>query len=361
MRLLEVVVVPKGYFATPLEGDTLFGHFCNQVALDSSLVKGGIEGLVETYDRSPVAVFSSPIASLAGESFIPAPTIPFSFLHGLQETAPKAGAVPNVAVPALVDVAGRSPQSASEGDLPRLSDDPQPGLGSRQAAVSYEAQVSFRGEISSTWLISVALERGLLAHPSRLHPGIPTRRRGFEPPLGAVNSGGTPTGEARRIRWWYNERVQWSILTCFDDTATDASAIVAALNRIGEWGYGGDASIGCGRFRVGAVKERELAPVLPGMWFVTLAPALPTGTEAKHLFFEPIIRHGRHGSLAGSASGMDKSRVRLAKTSAVGQYIGEARCRGIVGRGLCRGISSAHGGRTLHQAYAPVLPFIRGD
>ncbi|MCK5687608.1 hypothetical protein KAJ27_25965, partial [bacterium] len=59
MELHEIIIKPCSGFATPLKGDTIFGHFCWQAAHDSSLLEGGLTNQIEKYSKTPYAVFSS--------------------------------------------------------------------------------------------------------------------------------------------------------------------------------------------------------------------------------------------------------------------------------------------------------------
>ncbi|RMF92691.1 MAG: hypothetical protein D6734_11720, partial [Candidatus Schekmanbacteria bacterium] len=59
LKVYEITIKPKGRFGTPLKGDTLFGHFCWQIAYDDSLIGIKIKEFLESYSSSPLVIFSS--------------------------------------------------------------------------------------------------------------------------------------------------------------------------------------------------------------------------------------------------------------------------------------------------------------
>ncbi len=65
MNLYEITIQPESAFGTALKGDTLFGHFCWQIAHDPLLAKGGIDTLIRNYADAPFAVFSSAFPKLS--------------------------------------------------------------------------------------------------------------------------------------------------------------------------------------------------------------------------------------------------------------------------------------------------------
>ena len=60
MKVYEVCIKPTSDFATPLQGDSLFGHICWQIAHDSELV-GEIDSVLSNYGSNPFCVVSDPV------------------------------------------------------------------------------------------------------------------------------------------------------------------------------------------------------------------------------------------------------------------------------------------------------------
>ncbi len=59
MRVYEIAIKPLSGFGTPLKGDTLFGHFCWQIALDEKICDKSLTELLDVYPEKPFVVFSS--------------------------------------------------------------------------------------------------------------------------------------------------------------------------------------------------------------------------------------------------------------------------------------------------------------
>ena len=59
MKVYEITLKPVTGFGTPLKGDTIFGHFCWQIAYDEALLGKTIDDLLSNYNSKPFAVFSS--------------------------------------------------------------------------------------------------------------------------------------------------------------------------------------------------------------------------------------------------------------------------------------------------------------
>ena len=53
MNCYEIRLIPEAGFATPLKGDTVFGHFCWQAAHDPDLIDGGLDRAMERYGEDP--------------------------------------------------------------------------------------------------------------------------------------------------------------------------------------------------------------------------------------------------------------------------------------------------------------------
>ena len=65
MSTHAITIKPTSPFGTPLKGDTIFGHFCWQVAQDPDLLNGGLDDWILQYPKRPFAVFSSAWPKLA--------------------------------------------------------------------------------------------------------------------------------------------------------------------------------------------------------------------------------------------------------------------------------------------------------
>lgn len=149
---------------------------------------------------------------------------------------------------------------------------------------------------------------------------------------------------------------------CLHDPERIAESAVSDLMAdLGLAGCGRDASIGLGKFSVVACAARP--PDRATGAAVALAPCRPAPgeVEAENSYWRPFTRFGRHGGPAFSGN-VFKAPLLLADTGAIFALSSEARGRRHIGVGLGGdGRLSRHQDdsirlKTVHQAYAPVLP-----
>ena len=132
-------------------------------------------------------------------------------------------------------------------------------------------------------------------------------------------------------------------------------ALTDLMRQMGLSGFGRDASIGLGKFRVEGVAA---AGFRAGSYAVTLAPCRPTPEQVVEAgsYWRTFTRFGRHGA-AASAGQVFKTPVLLADSGALLCMRDAAVDRAFVGTGLGGdGRLSRQIPATVHQAYAPVLP-----
>jgi len=155
---------------------------------------------------------------------------------------------------------------------------------------------------------------------------------------------------------------EFDLVTLIDTARVSAEELALWLSDVGQTGYGRDASIGLGKFKVVEAREVANPPQDVASSYVTLAPCFPppAGLKEGASFWRPFTRFGRHGG--GAVAGpVFKRPIMLADTGAAlapvqkpaGGWLGV----GIGGSGqLSAAISGA-----VHQGYAPVLPIdLRG-
>lgn len=153
-----------------------------------------------------------------------------------------------------------------------------------------------------------------------------------------------------------------------DETRLSATDLEQALRDIGELGFGRDAGIGLGRFRLDAFAAADLPAQADANAWLTLAPCAPQGLawDAERCFYSVFTRFGRHGDVGVHQGNPFKAPVLLANTGAVltpRPQAGEGpRERALfIGQGLGgkaangEGILSKAIPATVHQGYAPVI------
>ena len=97
------------------------------------------------------------------------------------------------------------------------------------------------------------------------------------------------------------------------------SGIKTAMERIGNFGYGADATSGKGRFDVISMEEINLSSLgdANGNALYALSAVVPEKDTYKKVYFEPFIRTGRHGDAKATSEHPFKQPVLKAAAGAV--------------------------------------------
>lgn len=130
--------------------------------------------------------------------------------------------------------------------------------------------------------------------------------------------------------------------------------IVDALDFMGRYGFGKDASTGKGQFRVETVDKINIHRQNNANALYTLGPTVLEGIKAQRIFYEPFTRFGRHGALYATSGTPFKNPVVMAKQGAL-IIAPESNLfsKKFVGKGLDK--LSAHS-ETVHQGYSLAIP-----
>ena len=349
MEHLRLVIEPQSAFATPLRGDTLFGHLC--WALRDGLDEGRLRELLQGYTEDrPFAVVSDPFP----EQCWPRPAVPPAVFGSLDPRKRKAAAKRAwlrhqdftrpigewlrcmVEDPGVADDAGRSgPPHARDRDRTR---------GSSRFGHAPEVET----EPTDTRRVA------LVHKETRLRNSI-DRRTGT-----TSDEGFAPYGVPQH---WYRPGMRLDCHLVFDPGRIDAGTLREAMAAIGRFGYGRDATVGLGRFAVENGESTDLSslPIAqdsPTSW-LTLAPMTPQGLpwNPKRCWYRPFTRFGRHGNAAVHSGNPFKAPVLLADTGAVLTPAEGCEPRLFVGQGLGGTHQPLSLGlpETVHQCYAPVI------
>ncbi len=313
-------ITPLSAFGTPPKGDTLFGQLC--WALRNRLGEERLTYLLDGY------------------------------------TAGRPFAVVSDALPA-----GHLPRPA----LPGHTFNPLPQEDRKAAKKRVWLPVEHLAAPVADWLKYCRSTAELLGDKTQPHPHNAIDRR-----TGTTGEGFAPYSMERQ---WYGSRGERATTDTFalinatldvhivlDESRLSAADLERALRDIGELGFGRDAGIGLGRYRVDAFEPAALPSQADANAWLTLAPCAPQGLawDAERCFYTLFTRFGRHGDLGVHRGNPFKSPVLLANTGAVlapkaydglpftGQGLGGM---GADGEGL---LSKAIP-QTVHQGYAPVV------
>jgi CRISPR-associated protein Csm4 len=154
---------------------------------------------------------------------------------------------------------------------------------------------------------------------------------------------------------FYFPGTELAVFVLLDEAATDIDRVAVGLMRMGQTGFGRDASIGLGRFQVLHHRELTLSRLPEANALYTLAPCVPARDSFAEAFFVPFVRYGKHGDRLATSRNPFKAPVVMAAPGAV--FVPQdsrAASRPYFGRAVT-GVSRAEP-KTVVQGYAPVLP-----
>jgi CRISPR-associated protein Csm4 len=307
MLRLKATLTPLSAFGTPPKGDTLFGQLC--WALRNRLGEERLTHLLDGY------------------------------------TAGRPFAVVSDALPA-----GHLPRPA----LPGHAFNPLPQEDRKAAKKRVWLPDERLAEPVADWLKYCRTAAELLGDKTQPHPHNAIDRR-----TGTTGDGFAPYTMERR---WYGQEAMLDIHIVLDESRLSATDLERALRDIGELGFGRDAGIGLGRYRVDAFEPADLPSQTDANAWLTLAPCAPQGLawDAERCFYTVFIRFGRHGDIGVHRGNPFKAPVLLANTGAVLTpksydtlpFTGQ----GLGGMGANdEGLLSKAIPQTVHQGYAPVV------
>lgn len=345
MRVYEITIKPSGGFATPLKGDTLFGHFFWQLVYDNGLANKTPDELLATYGTRPFVIFSSAYPKYCVGKYthyaLKIPSLPSDMLLSLP-----------------------SDRLAKMEALKKFK--------KKRWMLRKEDSVynSFRGsddyidnnELSLSILSNMTVESAKSVEKS----GAGCFASVFQP-HNTVNRLTNCTGAGQFAPYSveydiYAPEVEFALFVGIDEEAITIDQVRAGLERIGETGFGKDASTGMGRFSLGEDTEIELASIgskKPNACY-TLGPCVPEKGVFKDMFFAPFTRFGKHGDVLAKSANPFKNPVIMADEGAVfvpgstdifhKPYIGSA----------VTGVSLAEP-KSVVQGYSLYIPVRLGD
>lgn len=315
MQTWRATIVPLAAFGTPLKGDTFFGQLCWAVRN-----RFGAERLVKLLDGytagRPFAVVSDALPS----RHLPRPALPGHLFREVPEVDRKA-LKKRVWMP--VD--------------------------------SFDAPLQ-------TWLAHCRSAAELPAGAVAEHPQ----------PHNTINRATGTTGKGSFAPYampqlWHGKKVvspreipqmpRLDLYVVLDDARIEADELKVLIEDVGAIGFGRDASIGLGKFRLDDFMAFQAPEHSQANAWLTLAPSAPQGLDwdDSRSFYNVFTRFGRHGDIAVHTGKPFKTPVLLAQTGAV---LAPRRydSRPFTGRGLGGdGSLSKSISETVHQGYAPVL------
>ncbi len=337
MKLYEISLLPLTGFGTPLKGDTLFGHFCWQAAYDPALLEGGLAACVSAYAKRPFVIFSSAFPKLndgSADYVLKRPDMPFtSFLPAGVDRKQRIILTKEIKTRKWMVVQNDLSLDFSKVDFitdeqlyKKLSD----GLPDESRRPM--------GDTNSQEAVTLSLQ-----------------------PHNTINrlTGATGTGMFSPYTTesiYYYPGTELLVFILIDESATDIQRVSKALERIGQFGFGRDASTGLGRFKVCGHNLLTFPDPSSANGCYTLAPSVPERERFAKVYFKPFIRFGKHGDSLAKSKNPFKNPVIMADEGAM--FFPEDRTvfeKPYLGTAVS-GVSKVQP-ETIVQGYAPYLPF----
>lgn len=324
MKFCEIIIKPQSAFGTPLKGDTIFGHFCWQCALDPDVCGATIDELLRSYLSSPPFVFSSALPVVKdGDSklyYLNRPTVPLSWYK--KDDA-------NIKIDECSAVKHRKELKAKKFFV-----------------------------VSDKELFNLSLCEDRLKNSS--HKENDFIQIDYEQSHNSINrlTGTTSEGDFapfQQTNFCFFDTIALAVFVVFDDAYISVASIEDGMQRIGECGFGRDASTGLGRFLVEKVSEINVPKPVNVQSVVTLAPCVPAIDSYIESYFVPFTRFGRHGANLAVSRNPFKAPVIMADEGAVFKLSeGKQQEWQIIGSAVSN--VSVVQPRAVTQGYAPCLP-----
>ncbi|MGQ9922281.1 MAG: type III-A CRISPR-associated RAMP protein Csm4 [Desulfobacca sp.] len=306
MRLYEIVLKPETAFGTPLVGDTLFGQFCWQVWYQPNLVSQPFDQLLASYPSRPFVVFSSawPRWQEHGRTWyaLPRPTLPRSSWFE----------------PAVLAAGLNCREKVRQRPDKELKK-------KRWLLVSDDLQLDYRRLLSERELwdrVIGSLPRATPLYRQLYRSAVQQIQVTQGQPHNTIHRWHNRTGQDPCRPYtldvlFYCPGLTLAIFVLVDGQVTDIEKVCRGLARIGQTGFGRDASSGLGRFQVIEAREIQRPAPLPGSAVYTLAPSVPVAGSYVRAYYQPMVRFGRHGDRLATSRNPFKAPVVMAAAGAI--------------------------------------------
>lgn len=302
MKTYEITIKPLSGFGTPLKGDTIFGHICWQAAYNDGLFSSSIEALLADYSTNPFLIVSSahPVSYKGTKS-----------IHILKR--------PDLPLDNLFDFSGMGKKSINA-ERKKLKAKKWMPVEKSQRFVSFKA-INYINDKELFEIVRDSVTVDLLKDARK--KGVKSFMADYTQPHNAINRLTGTTGEGGFAPFTVDQKVYFpqselSIFVGIRDGIT-LKQVENALSRIGEIGFGKDASTGLGKFEVCDVDEIDLnsfGSSEPNACYA-LSPCVPEKDVFRRSFFSPFIRFGRHGDILAKSKNPFKNPVIMADEGAI--------------------------------------------
>lgn len=299
MKTFVITIRPVSGFGTPLKGDTLFGHICWQAVYDKKLFGHSIDELRADYENNPFIIISSAYPGLGKGFALKRPDMPLENLFGFSKKD-------------VIDIIKKHKDLKKKQWMYVSKHEPLTSL--RLEGIYLNDKELWKRVISSE-----APETMRQINKKGIESFVVSNSQ----PHNTINRLTGTTGEGQFSPYSVDQLVYmpWAELVIFVGIREDIEIeqVEEALKRIGDTGFGKDASTGLGKFEVKRYEEINLSEIgssKPNACY-TLSPSIPNKEEFEKIFFTPFTRFGRHGDILARSKNPFKNPVIMADEGAV--------------------------------------------
>jgi CRISPR-associated protein Csm4 len=297
LKVFDITIKPVSGFGTPLKGDTIFGHFCWQIAYDQQLIGKSLDDLLANYHTRPFAIFSSAYPKFCvGTKYL--------YIFKTPDLPPDALFV-------LPDDKKHKVEKRKEYKAKRWM-----ALMEDQKFESLKnLEFLNDNDLIEKAKVNISQDRRRQMKRVRTTNYIST----FSQPHNTISRLTGTTGEGRFAPFAVEQHVYYpetklAVFVGIDEKVITIDQVRTGLERIGEIGFGKDASSGLGKFLLAKESEVDLAKMgsqSPNACY-TLSPCVPGKDVFLEMFYTPFIRFGRHGDVLAKSSNPFKNPVIMA-------------------------------------------------
>lgn len=300
MKTYLITIKPTSGFGTPIKGDTLFGQLCWQIYYDNILFGKNLSELLSDYDKNPFIVISSAYPKIKDVVALKRPDLPIELLFSFNN------------LPKEQIIKQRKYYKEKKWFLISLNQ--------KKSSIKEDGLYCNDEELFEKFINNVDLD----VQRFFKKVGIKSIILDFEQMHNTINRLSGKTGEGRFAPYSVEQKVYVPELelAIFVGLREDIKIemVNKAFERIGNIGYGKDASTGLGKFQVENYIEIDL-----GFFFgkdgvngcYTLSPSVSDSNDYRKIYFSPFIRFGRHGDILARSGKPFKNPVIMADEGAV--------------------------------------------
>lgn len=295
MKVYEITIKPLTGFGTPLKSDTIFGHFCWQIVYDNKLLGKTLEELLSNYSKKPFIIFSSAFPKYRGTKCyyaMKAPALPLYEIFDIQSEKREIIKERKEYKSKKWMIIEEGQSFSSFKELKFLNDEELFKELKSKDNMSEETRRQIRRSGTKNYISS------------------------FSQPRNTINRITGTTGEGNFAPFNIEQNVfcletELALFVGIDEDIINVEQVRKGLERIGEFGFGKDASTGLGRFELTEETGIDLSRIgssSPNACY-TLSLSVPEKNTFEKAFFTPFARFGKHGDVLAKSANPFKSPV----------------------------------------------------